>query len=171
MKPETNNEQRTTKNDIRSTNHQQPSTNYKYIYFLGVGGIGMSAIARYFKANGKPVWGYDKTETALTKNLVAEGIQIHYEDSIDQIPQEIKANKAETLVILTPAVPQDHSELNYFRQEGFTIKKRSEVLGIITANAFTIAVAGTHGKTSTSSMIAHLLHAAGVDCSAFLGGI
>src|SRR6478735_10404361 len=121
MKPETNNEQRTTNNDIRTTSNQQPATNYKYIYFLGVGGIGMSAIARYFKANGKPVWGYDKTETALTKSLVAEGIQIHYEDSIAQIPQEVKANKAETLVVLTPAVPQDHTELNFFRAEGYTI--------------------------------------------------
>lgn len=154
-----------------TTNNQQTATNYKYIYFLGIGGIGMSAIARYFKANGKPVWGYDKTETVLTKNLVSEGIQIHYEDSVDQIPQEVLNNKAETLVILTPAVPQDHTELNFFRAQGYTIKKRSEVLGIITANAFTIAVAGTHGKTSTSTMIAHLLHEAGVDCSAFLGGI
>src|SRR5688572_4643842 len=131
----------------------------------------MSAIARYFKANGKPVWGYDKTETALTQNLLAEGINIHFEDSIDLIPKEVLENKAETLVILTPAVPQDHTELNFFRNEGYTIKKRSEVLGLITANAYTIAVAGTHGKTSTSSMVAHLLHEAGIDCSAFLGGI
>lgn len=149
----------------------EPATNYKYIYFLGIGGIGMSAIARYFHAQGKPVWGYDKTETALTQNLVSEGLKIHYEDNVNLIPKEVLENKAETLVILTPAVPQDHSELNFFRHEGYIIKKRSEVLGIITANAFTIAVAGTHGKTSTSSMIAHLLHACGVDCSAFLGGI
>jgi len=155
----------------RTTNNEQRATNYQYIYFLGIGGIGMSAIARWFKANGKPVWGYDKTETVLTQNLAQEGIQIHFEDKVDLIPQEVKENKAETLVVLTPAVPQDHTELNFFREQGFTIKKRSEVLGIITAGAFTIAVAGTHGKTSTSSMVSHLLHAAGIDCSAFLGCI
>ncbi|MBK0402210.1 UDP-N-acetylmuramate--L-alanine ligase [Adhaeribacter sp. BT258] len=154
-----------------TTNNQQPATNYKYIYFLGIGGIGMSAIARWFKANGKPVWGYDKTETVLTQNLKNEGIEIHFEDNVALIPREVLENKTETLVVLTPAVPQDHTELNFFRREGYTIKKRSEVLGIITASAYTIAVAGTHGKTSTSSMVAHLLHAAGVDCSAFLGGI
>ncbi|MFC5269606.1 UDP-N-acetylmuramate--L-alanine ligase [Adhaeribacter terreus] len=152
-------------------NNQQPATNYKYIYFLGIGGIGMSAIARWFKANGKPVWGYDKTDTVLTQNLAKEGINIHFEDNIDLIPKEVLENKTETLVVLTPAVPQDHAELNFFREQGYTIKKRSEVLGIITANAYTIAVAGTHGKTSTSSMVAHLLHDAGIDCSAFLGGI
>jgi UDP-N-acetylmuramate--alanine ligase len=144
---------------------------YKYIYFLGIGGIGMSAIARWFRAMGKPVWGYDKTDTVLTQNLAAEGINIHFEDSVALIPKEVLENKAQTLVVLTPAVPQDHTELNFFRQEGYTIKKRSEVLGIITAGAYTIAVAGTHGKTSTSSMVSHLLHAAGVECSAFLGGI
>lgn len=144
---------------------------YKYIYFLGIGGIGMSAIARWFKAMGKPVWGYDKTDTTLTQNLAGEGINIHFEDSVNLIPREVLENKAETLVVLTPAVPQDHTELNFFRNGGYTIKKRSEVLGIITADAFTIAVAGTHGKTSTSSMVSHLLHDAGVDCSAFLGGI
>ncbi|MDQ4142118.1 MAG: UDP-N-acetylmuramate--L-alanine ligase, partial [Bacteroidota bacterium] len=147
------------------------SENYRYIYFLGIGGIGMSAIARYFKAKGLPVWGYDKTPTPLTQTLSEEGIHIHFEDEINLIPDEVKQNREQTLVVLTPAIPADHNEWKYFRENGFTIKKRSEVLGIITANAFTIAVAGTHGKTTTSSMIAHLLHHAGVNCSAFLGGI
>ncbi|KAA9338883.1 UDP-N-acetylmuramate--L-alanine ligase [Adhaeribacter soli] len=154
-----------------TTNNQQRTTNYKYIYFLGIGGIGMSAIARWFRANGKPVWGYDKTETPLTKALTSEGVNIHYEDDVNLIPKEVLENKAETLVVLTPAVPQDHAELNFFRREGYTIKKRSEVLGVITADAYTVAVAGTHGKTSTSAMIAHLLKDAGVSCAAFLGGI
>ena len=131
----------------------------------------MSAIARYFKTKGFPVWGYDKTPTPLTQALSEEGTQIHYSDDVNLIPLEVKQNKEQTLVILTPAIPADHSEWQFFRENGFTIKKRSEVLGIITANAFTIAVAGTHGKTTTSSMIAHLLHHAGVNCSAFLGGI
>lgn len=144
---------------------------YSYIYFLGIGGIGMSAIARYFNAKGYPVWGYDKTATSLTQALSGEGIQIHFEDDVTLIPAEVKQNKEKTLVILTPAIPADHTEWQYFRENEFTIKKRSEVLGIITANAFTIAVAGTHGKTTTSSMIAHLLHHADVECSAFLGGI
>ncbi|QMU29404.1 UDP-N-acetylmuramate--L-alanine ligase [Adhaeribacter radiodurans] len=144
---------------------------YKYIYFLGIGGIGMSAIARYFNAKGLPVWGYDKTPTPLTQALTEEGIQIHFEDNINLIPEEVKQNQEQTLVVLTPAIPADHREWQYLRENGFEIKKRSEVLGIITANAFTIAVAGTHGKTTTSSMIAHLLHHAGVNCSAFLGGI
>ncbi len=144
---------------------------YKYIYFLGIGGIGMSAIARYFNAKGLPVWGYDKTPTPLTQALTEEGIQIHYDDATHLIPEEIKQNRAQTLVVLTPAIPTEHSEWQYFRENEFLIKKRSEVLGIITANAYTIAVAGTHGKTTTSSMIAHLLHHAGVECSAFLGGI
>ncbi|HSI89812.1 MAG TPA: UDP-N-acetylmuramate--L-alanine ligase, partial [Adhaeribacter sp.] len=144
---------------------------YKYIYFLGVGGIGMSAIARWFRAQGKPVWGYDRTETPLTMSLAEEGVQIHYQDDVNLIPEEVRNNKAETLVVLTPAVPQDHTELGFFRQEGYTIKKRSEVLGLITAGAYTVAVAGTHGKTSTSSMVAHLLKDAGVACAAFLGGI
>ncbi len=131
----------------------------------------MSAIARYFNAKGFPVWGYDKTPTPLTQALMEEGIQIHFDDDINFIPEEVKQNREQTLVVLTPAIPADHREWQYFRDHEFVIKKRSEVLGIITANAYTIAVAGTHGKTTTSSMIAHLLHHAGVDCSAFLGGI
>ncbi len=131
----------------------------------------MSAIARYFNAKGLPVWGYDKTATPLTQALSDEGIRIHYDDDVSLIPEEIKQNIPQTLVILTPAIPAEHGEWQYFREQGYIIRKRSEVLGIITAHAYTIAVAGTHGKTTTSSMIAHLLHHAGVDCSAFLGGI
>ncbi|MHA6247332.1 UDP-N-acetylmuramate--L-alanine ligase [Pontibacter sp. CAU 1760] len=144
---------------------------YRYIYFLGIGGIGMSAIARWFKAKGFPVLGYDKTRTTLTEALEQEGIVVHYEDAVDQLPQEVLQHKQETLVILTPAIPADHAEWAYLKENGYTIKKRSEVLGIITAAAYTVAVAGTHGKTTTSSIVAHLLHQAEVDCSAFLGGI
>lgn len=144
---------------------------YRYIYFLGIGGIGMSAIARWFKAKGFPVWGYDKTRTPLTQALEQEGIAVHYEDDVAHLPQEILAHKATTLVVLTPAIPAEHSEWAYLKAQGYTIKKRSEVLGIITASAYTVAVAGTHGKTTTSAIVTHLLHHAGVDCSAFLGGI
>lgn len=145
--------------------------NYSYIYFLGIGGIGMSAIARWFNAKGFPVWGYDKTRTPLTEALEQEGIAVHYEDDPALLPQEILQNVEKTLVILTPAIPADHQEWAYLKEQHYAIKKRSEVLGIITASAYTVAVAGTHGKTTTSSIVAHLLHHAGVDCSAFLGGI
>ncbi|MBC5994582.1 UDP-N-acetylmuramate--L-alanine ligase [Pontibacter cellulosilyticus] len=144
---------------------------YNYIYFLGIGGIGMSAIARWFNAKGYPVWGYDKTRTPLTETLEQEGIRVHYEDDVKLLPQEILENKEQTLVVLTPAIPAEHTEWAYLKENGYTIKKRSEVLGIVTSGAFTIAVAGTHGKTTTSSIVTHLLHHAGVDCSAFLGGI
>ncbi|RAU81667.1 UDP-N-acetylmuramate--L-alanine ligase [Pontibacter arcticus] len=144
---------------------------YTYIYFLGIGGIGMSSIARWFKAKGFPVWGYDKTRTPLTAALEQEGILIHYEDNIVNLPEQVLQHKQQTLVILTPAIPKDHTEWAYLQEHGYTIKKRSEVLGIITASAYTVAVAGTHGKTTTSSIVTHLLHHAGVDCSAFLGGI
>ncbi|MCJ8164944.1 UDP-N-acetylmuramate--L-alanine ligase [Pontibacter sp. E15-1] len=144
---------------------------YSYIYFLGIGGIGMSAIARWFNAKGYPVWGYDKTRTALTETLEQEGIGVHYTDDVSLLPREVLQHKAETLVVLTPAIPANHTEWAYLKAEGYTIKKRSEVLGIITASAYTVAVAGTHGKTTTSSIVTHLLHHAGVDCSAFLGGI
>lgn len=144
---------------------------YNYIYFLGIGGIGMSAIARWFKAKGFPVWGYDRTRTPLTAALEQEGILIHYEDNIVNLPEQVLQHKQQTLVILTPAIPKDHTEWAYLLEHGYTIKKRSEVLGIITASAYTVAVAGTHGKTTTSSIVTHLLHHAGVDCSAFLGGI
>lgn len=140
------------------------------IYFVGIGGIGMSALARWFNSNGYKVAGYDRSPTALTSALAAEGMEIHFEDDVALIPSGFK-DKASTLVVITPAIPQDHKELLYFREQGFEMRKRSEVLGWITRNMFTIAVAGTHGKTTTSSMIAHLLRYSGIDCAAFLGGI
>jgi UDP-N-acetylmuramate--alanine ligase len=140
------------------------------IYFIGAGGIGMSALVQYFLAKGRKVAGYDRVESALTQELNREGASIHYEDNIDLIPEEFK-DPEHTLVVLTPAVPDDHSELNYFRSRGFTIMKRARLLGEITKTERAIAVAGTHGKTTTSSMIAHLLKQSSVDCNAFLGGI
>ena len=139
-------------------------------YFIGIGGIGMSALARWFHANGKKVAGYDKTESDLTKTLVSEGIGVHYEDALEQIPNEFLETEG-TLVVYTPAIPKDHIEFNYFKDNGFSVMKRSEVLGMITENHFTIAVAGTHGKTTTTSMIAHLLSGSRKGCSAFVGGI
>ena len=135
------------------------------VYFLGIGGIGMSALARYFRSRGLRVSGYDKTETVLTKQLVAEGMAVHYDDNLEKIDREAE------LVIVTPAVPQDHSELNFFKNNGYPVKKRSEVLGMITGETFSICVAGTHGKTTTSSLIAHILRHSGYGCNAFLGGI
>jgi UDP-N-acetylmuramate--alanine ligase len=140
------------------------------VYLLGIGGIGMSALARYFNAMGKAVSGYDKTRTALTDELAAEGIDIHFTEDVAKL-RALGLTPENTLVIYTPAVPKSHSEYIYFTAEGFGIKKRSEVLGQITENSFTVAVAGTHGKTTTSSLIAHILRSSGVDCSAFLGGI
>ena len=135
------------------------------IYFIGIGGIGMSALARYFRQRGKEIAGYDRTETALTRKLAAEGMQIHYVDDPQQIPAQID------LVVYTPAVPADHRELQYFRREGFPVLKRAEVLGLISRHSRTLAVAGTHGKTTTTSLLSFLLREAGVDCTAFLGGI
>lgn len=137
---------------------------------MGIGGIGMSAIARWFKAQGFTVGGYDKTETELTQTLVNEGIDIHYDNKVGRIPTEFY-NKSQTLVIRTPAVPANNIEFEYFEKERFTILKRSQVLGLITQDLITVAVAGTHGKTTTSSMIAHILKHAGANVSAFLGGI
>lgn len=148
--------------------------NFKSVYFLGIGGIGMSALARYFNAMGKRVAGYDKTSTKLTDELIAEGIEIHFEDHIRNIPKYFKELPYDTnniLIVFTPAVPLDHSEYVFFNLNGFNIKKRAEVLGMITQSAHTIAVAGTHGKTTTSSLVAHILKSAGLDPSAFLGGI
>ena len=139
------------------------------VYFIGIGGIGMSALARYFKTIGKNVSGYDKTETELTKELEASGIAIHFEDNIRLIPEQYYIEN--TLVIITPAVPITHSEWNYFIERSFQIKKRAEVLGIITKDTFCFAVAGTHGKTTTSSILGHILYQSGVDVTAFVGGI
>lgn len=140
------------------------------VYFVGVGGIGMSALARYFHAQGKRVGGYDKTETSLTKELVAEGIEVNYKD--DNIPKWMLNTKLDNcLVVYTPAVPESNKALSYFRENGYHLHKRSEVLGFITQDAFTIAVAGTHGKTTTSTILAHLLKSSGIDCTAFLGGV
>ncbi len=140
------------------------------VYFVGAGGIGMSALARYFEAKGKLVAGYDKTPSALTEKLIEEGIQIHFSDDVDLIPDACKQLDS-TLVVYTPAIPETHAELNYFRKNGFTIMKRAQVLGEITRSARGLCVAGTHGKTTTSSMAAHLLKQSSVDCNAFLGGI
>jgi UDP-N-acetylmuramate--alanine ligase len=142
-----------------------PLTNIKHIYFIGIGGIGMSALARYFNTQGVAVSGYDKTPTALTDDLVKEGIKIHFEDDINQI------DKAATVVVYTPAIPANHKELNYCKDNGYNVVKRSDVLNWITENAFTIAIAGTHGKTTTTSMTAHILRHTGYGCNAFLGGI
>ena len=131
----------------------------------------MSALARWFQANGHHVSGYDKTETPLTQALTAEGIAIHYADAVENIPAEIRESREKTLVVLTPAIPADSSEWAWLRAEGYDIRKRSQVLGVLTQGRYTIAVAGTHGKTTTSSMVAHLLNHAGLDVGAFLGGI
>lgn len=140
------------------------------VYFVGAGGIGMSALIRYFLSKGKEVAGYDRTPSDLTAALNKEGAQIHYEDSVALIPDDCK-NPATTLVVYTPAVPSTHTELTYFREHGFEILKRACVLGEITRSSRGLCVAGTHGKTTTSSMTAHLLKQSHVDCNAFLGGI
>lgn len=140
------------------------------VYFVGAGGIGMSALARYFRAKGKQVAGYDKTPSDLTATLIEEGIRIHYTDDITLIPEDCKQIDS-TLVIYTPAIPETHTELNYFKTNGFTLMKRARVLGEITRTERGLCVAGTHGKTTTSSMLAHLLKQSHVDCNAFLGGI
>ncbi|MDI6045002.1 UDP-N-acetylmuramate--L-alanine ligase [Flavobacterium yafengii] len=139
------------------------------VYFIGIGGIGMSNLARYFKNLGKNVSGYDKTPSALTNELIESGISIHFEDSIDAIPKDFYIEN--TLVIITPAVPKTHSEWNYFLERDFQVKKRAEVLGIITKDTFCFAVAGTHGKTTTSGILGHILNESGADVTAFIGGI
>lgn len=144
---------------------------YHNVYFLGIGGIGMSAIARWFMHSGLNVSGYDKTSTVLTQELEREGMTIHYDDDIRNIPGEVMVGKDTTLVVYTPAIPKDHKEHAYLKEQGYTIMKRSEVLGLITKSYKTIGVAGTHGKTTTSSMVAHILKTAKKDMVAFLGGI
>ena len=139
------------------------------VYFIGIGGIGMSNLARYFKNLGKQVSGYDKTPSALTNELMESGITIHFEDNIDLIPKDFYIEN--TLVIITPAVPITHSEWNYFLERDYEIKKRAEVLGLITKDTFCFAVAGTHGKTTTSGILGHILHESGADVTAFIGGI
>ncbi|MGJ8714767.1 MAG: UDP-N-acetylmuramate--L-alanine ligase [Maribacter stanieri] len=141
------------------------------VYFIGIGGIGMSALARYFAFIDKAVGGYDKTESPLSQELANSGIDIHYIDDINAVSDEFKNDPEHTLVVYTPAVSSNHSEYQYFLNNGFTIKKRSEVLGLITKDSFCLAVAGTHGKTTTSSVLAHLLKETGVKMTAFLGGI
>jgi UDP-N-acetylmuramate--alanine ligase len=144
---------------------------FQYVYFLGIGGIGMSALARWFGVNGFVVAGYDRTPTALTDALQAEGMAIHFTDDVEQIPVAFRENVDKTLVIYTPAVPKTHQEYSYLTEHGFTLQKRSQVLGLIAGQMNTVGVAGTHGKTTTSSMVAHILRDAGVNCAAFLGGI
>lgn len=143
------------------------------IYFIGIGGIGMSALARYFLSVGCEVAGYDRTSSQLTDDLIQEGCMIHFEDNIEQIPVEfrIQENIHQNLIILTPAIPDDHTELNYFRGNNFQILKRSQVLGMLTNSTKSIAVAGTHGKTTITTLIAHILNQSDLKCTAFLGGI
>lgn len=142
----------------------------KAVYFVGAGGIGMSAIARYFLNKGVVVAGYDKTKTPLTVQLEEEGMLVHYEENVDEIPQACKS-KDSCLVIYTPAIPSDHKELVYFRENNFEIEKRAQVLGTLTRTHKGLCVAGTHGKTTTSTMCAHIMHQSHIDCNAFLGGI
>ena len=143
----------------------------KRVYFIGIGGIGMSGLARYFHQRGCLVCGYDRTETELTHSLLAEGINIIFTDDENLVPISFQEPDEETLVIYTPAIPAESAILNFFKAQNFELKKRSEVLGIISEGMFCVAIAGTHGKTTTSSMVAHILTASGKECSAFLGGL
>ena len=140
-------------------------------YFLGIGGIGMSALARYFNLQGASVYGYDRTCSDLTRALQSEGMAVHYTDSIDEIPAEVKSAKDETIVVITPAIPKDNTEYIYFKNNGFTILKRAQVLGLICKDKTTVAIAGTHGKTSTTTFTSFLLNKSSKGCNAFLGGI
>jgi len=140
------------------------------IFFIGIGGIGMSALARYFAVNGKHVAGFDKTTSSITESLIKMGIDIHFNDDIAKIPNQF-LEKENTLIVYTPAITDNHSELNYFKNNGFDVLKRAEVLGLITKNTFCFAVAGTHGKTTTSAILGHILKEANVDATSFLGGI
>src|SRR5687767_1143713 len=146
--------------------------NYKLYYFLGVGGIGMSALARYFNHYGKKTFGYDKTKTTLTSQLENEGIPCHYEENVGLLKRTLEGYKPEEiLIVYTPAVPLEHKEYVYLKQNGYTILKRSAVLGEITKQFKTIAIAGTHGKTTTTTMVSHVLKSNDVNCFAFMGGI
>lgn len=145
-------------------------TDFDNIYFIGIGGIGMSALARYFKSQGKNVAGYDKTPSTLTESLQSEGIDVHYEDRNSSISSPY-CDKAKTLVVYTPAIPRNHGELLHFQFNEFTLVKRSEVLGLITQTSKGLGVAGTHGKTTTSTMLAHIINQTAEGCTAFLGGI
>jgi len=140
------------------------------VYFIGIGGIGMSALANYFNSAGKLVAGYDRVETAITKSLSEMPIGIHFEDSVELIPNQFKDRK-KTVVVYTPAIPKNHNELNFFIKNGFTVLKRSEILGEITKNTFCLAVAGTHGKTTTSTILGHILEVNKINATSFLGGI
>ena len=140
---------------------------YKNIYFVGIGGIGMSSIARYFNNKNVNIFGYDRVKSSLCIELENEGMKIHYTEDTNQI----SVQKEDTLVIYTPAIPSENTELSYFVKNNYIVMKRSEVLGEITEDHFTIAIAGTHGKTTTSTIIAHILHDSGMDCTAFLGGV
>ena len=142
----------------------------KRVYFVGVGGIGMAALARYYISKGLPVAGYDRTPSALTAELSAEGVMVSYEDSMNAVPTEFR-DPADTLVVYTPAVPESNIPLSYFRENGFEVRKRAWVLGHVTRNSKGLCFSGTHGKTTTSSMAAHVLHCGPVGCNAFLGGI
>ena len=140
------------------------------VYFIGIGGIGMSALARYFMASNKNVAGYDKTKTDITDALEALGADIHFNDNVAEISNQF-FNDQDTLVVYTPAIPKNHAELNYFQQNGFQVLKRSEILGLITQNTICLAIAGTHGKTTTTSILGHLMKECDVEMTAFLGGI
>ena len=143
---------------------------YNSLYFVGAGGIGMAALERYFIANGYKVAGYDRTRTELTDNLAAEGVEIFFDESVDLIPDYCK-NPADTLVVYTPAIPDSHAGLQFFRNGGFNVMKRAQLLGLITRSSKGLCFSGTHGKTTTSSMAAHILHSSPIGCNAFLGGI
>ncbi|HET6722422.1 MAG TPA: Mur ligase family protein, partial [Chitinophagaceae bacterium] len=146
-------------------NENKTTKSVSSVYFIGIGGIGMSALARYFHSKGAKVSGYDKTPSSLTKELEEAGISIHYEENIELIPKDTD------LVVYTPAVPREHKELVYYQQNGYKVVKRSDVLQIVTESSFNICVAGTHGKTTITTMVAHLLRHTGYGCNAFLGGI
>ncbi len=146
------------------------ANNIESVYFIGAGGIGMSALVRYFLSKDKKVAGYDRTPSELTEKLTEEGANIHYDDNVELIPSDF-CNPQTTLVVYTPAIPDTHSELSYFRKNGYSIQKRAQVLGMLTQTEKGLCVAGTHGKTTTSTMTAHLLHQSTIGCNAFLGGI